>query len=89
MSLRKNCDSFTPQYKLRDADEAYAQAFYRLRSAEEEYEQNVSDLKREMNFLCRKVGHYRHCLFTGKPFEEYLEYSAANADDRCPRPDWI
>ena len=39
MSLRKNFDSFTPQHKLRDAEEAYAQAAYRLRSAEEAYEQ--------------------------------------------------
>ena len=56
MSLRKNFDSFTPQQKLRDAEEEYVQAVYRLRSAEEAYEQNVSDLKREMDFLFRKVG---------------------------------
>ena len=40
----------------------YVQDVYRLRSAEEAYEQNVSDLKREMDFLFRKVGHYRHFL---------------------------
>ena len=67
MSLRKNFDSFTPQQKLRDAEEAYVQAVYRLRSAEEAYEQNVRDLKREMDFLFRKVGYYRHCLYAGKP----------------------
>ena len=39
MSLRKNFDSFTPQHKLRDAEEAYVQAVYRLKSAEEAYEQ--------------------------------------------------
>ena len=39
MSLRKNFDSFTPQHKRRDAEEAYAQAAYRLRSAEQAYEQ--------------------------------------------------
>ena len=39
MSLRKSFDSFTPQHKLRDAEEAYVQAAYRLRSAEEAYEQ--------------------------------------------------
>ena len=38
------------------------QAVYRLRSAEEAYEQNVSDLKREIDFLFRKVGYYLHCL---------------------------
>ncbi len=72
MSLRKYFDSFTLQHKLRDAEEAYVQAVYRLRSAEEAYEQDVSDLKREMDFLLRKVGHYRHCLYTGKTLAEYL-----------------
>ena len=56
MSLRKNFDSFTPQQKLRDAEEEYVQAVYRLRSAEKAYEQNVSDLKREMDFLFRRLG---------------------------------
>ena len=89
MSLRKNFDSLTPQDKLRDAEEAYVQAVYRLRSAEEAYEQNVSDLKREMDFLFRKVGHCRHCIYAGKPLREYLEYSAASADRRCPKPAWV
>ena len=88
MSLRKNFDSFRQQYKLQDAEEAYVQVVYRLRSAEEAYEQNVSDLKREMDFLFRKVGHYRHCLYAGKPLEEYLEYSSASAEGRCPKPAW-
>ena len=85
MSLRKNFDSFTPQDKLRDPEEEYV----RLRSAEEAYEQNVSDLKREMDFLFRKVEHYRHCFYAGKPLEEYLEHSAASADRRCPKPAWV
>ena len=89
MSLRKSFDSFTPQHKLRDAEEAYVQAVYRLRSAEEAYEQNMSDLKRKMDFLFRKVENYRHCLYAGKPLEEYLEYSAASADRRCPKPAWV
>ena len=89
MSLRKSFDSFAPQHKLRYAKEAYVKAVYRLRSAEEAYEQNVSDLKREMDFLFRKVEHYRHCLYAGKPLEEYLEYSAASADRRCPKPAWV
>ena len=66
MSLRKNFDSFTPQHKLLDAEEEYLQAVYRLRSAEEAYQQNLSDLKREMDFLFRKVGHYRHCIYAGE-----------------------
>ena len=89
MSLRKSFDSFAPQHKLWDAEEAYVQAVYRLRSAEEAYERNVSDLKREMDFLFRKVEHYRHCLYAAKPLEEYLEYSAASADRRCPKPAWV
>ena len=89
MSLRKSFDSFAPQHKLWDAEEAYVQAVYRLRSAEEAYEQNLSDLKREMDFLFRKVEHYRHCLYAAKPLEEYLEYSAASADRRCPKPAWV
>ena len=86
MSLQKSFDSFAPQHKLRDAEEAYVKAVYRLRSAEKAYEQNVSDLKRGMDFLFRKVGHYRHCLYAGKSLEEYLEYSAASAGRRCPKP---
>ena len=86
MSLRKSFDSFAPQHKLRDAEEAYVKAVYRRRSAEEAYEQNVRDLKREMDFLFLKLEHYRHCLYAAKPLEEYLEYYAASADRRCPKP---
>ena len=89
MTLRKNFDSFTSQHKLRDAEEEYVQAVYRIRSAEEASEQNLSDLKREMDFLFRKVGHYRHCIYAGKTLEEYLEYSAASAEARCPKPAWV
>ena len=89
ISLRKNFDSFTAQHKLRNAEEAYVQAVYRLRSAEEACEQNVSELKREIDFLFRKVGHYRHSIYAGKPLEEHLEYSAAPAETRCPKPAWV
>ena len=89
MTLRKNFDSFTAQHKLHDAEEEYVQAVYRIRSAEEASEQNLSDLKREMDFLFRKVGHYRHCIYAGKTLEEYLEYSAASAEARCPKPAWV
>ena len=65
------------------------QAVYRLRAAEDAHEQNVSDLKWEMDFLFRKVGYYRHCLYAGKPLEEYLEYSATSTEARCPRPAWV
>ena len=89
MSLRKTIDMFISQHKLQDAEEAYVQAVYRLRSAEDAYEQKVSDLKWEMDFLFRKVGLYRHCLYAGKRSKEYLEYSAASAKRRCPKPAWV
>ena len=62
VSLRKNFDSFSPQHKLRDAEEEYAQAMYKFRAAEEAYAQNLVSLKREMEFLLRKVEHYRYCV---------------------------
>ena len=46
MSLRKNFDSFTPQQKLRDAQEEFAQAVYRFRAAEEANAQFVKRLQR-------------------------------------------
>ena len=61
MSLRKYFDSFTPQQKLRDAQEEFAQAFYRFRAAEEANAPNLVALKREMEFLDRKVEYYRCC----------------------------
>ena len=63
MSLRKNFDSFTSQHKLRDAQEEFVQAVYRFRAAEEVNAPNLIALKREMEFLDRKVGAYRHCVF--------------------------
>ena len=59
MSLRKDFDSFTPQHKLRDAKEEFAQADYRFRAAEEANAPNLIALKREMEFLDRKVEAYR------------------------------
>jgi len=87
MSLRKNFDSFTSQHKLRDAEEQYVQAVYRLRAADEAYAQNLVSLKREMEFLLRKVGHYRYCVYSGEPIEEYVEWPAQS--DRCPKPAWV
>ena len=55
MSLRKNFDSFTSEHKLRDAQEEFAQAIYRFRAAEQAKAPNLIALKREMEFLDRKV----------------------------------
>ena len=55
MSLRENFDSFTSQHKLRDAEQKYVQATYKFREADEADAQNLVSLKREMEFLLRKV----------------------------------
>ena len=87
MSLRKNFDSFTPQHKLRDAQEEFAQAVYRFRAAEEANAPNLIALKREMEFLDRKVKAYRHCFYSGQQIDEYVEWSALPG--RCPKPAWV
>ena len=87
MSLRKNFDSFTPQHKLRDAQEEFAQAVYRFRAAEEANALNLIALKREMEFLDRKVGAYRHCVYSGQQIDEYVEWSVL--PNRCPKPAWV
>ena len=62
MSLRKNFDSFTPQQKLQDAKEEYVQAVYRFREAEQANSPDLIALKREMEFLGRKLEAYRRVL---------------------------
>ena len=87
MSLRKNFDSFTSQHKLRDAQEEFTEAVYRFRAAEEANARNLIALKREMEFLGRKLEFYRQCVYTGQPIEEYAEWSVL--PKRCPKPVWI
>ena len=87
MSLRKNFDSFTSQHKLRDAQEEFVQAVYRFRAAEEVNAPNLIALKREMEFLDRKVGAYRHCVYSGQQIDEYIEWSVL--PDRCHKPAWV
>ena len=87
MSLRKNFDSFTSQHKLRDAQEEFTEAVYRFRAAEEANARNLIALKREMEFLGRKLEFYRQCVYTGQPIEEYVEWSVL--PKRCPKPVWI
>ena len=87
MSLRKNFDSFTAQHKLRDAQEEFAQAVYRFRAAEEANTPNLIALKREMEFLGRKLEFYRQCVYTGQPIEGYAEWS--ELPERCPKPAWV
>ena len=86
MSLRKNFDSFTSEHKLRDVKEEFTQAVYRFRAAEEANAPNLIALKREMEFLGRKLEHYRYCVYAGLPVEEYAEWSAL--PERCPEPAW-
>ena len=87
MSLRKNFDSFTPQQKLRDAQEEFAQAVYRFRAADEANTPNLVALKREMEFLDRKLEYCRQCVYAGLPVEEYAEWSLL--PERCPEPAWV
>ena len=87
MSLRKNFDSFTSQHKLRDAQEEFTEAVYRFRAAEEANARNLIALKREMEFLGRKLEFYRQCVYTGQPIEEYAEWSVL--PERCPKPAWV
>ena len=88
MSIRKNFDSFTPRHKLQDAQEEFAQALYRFRSAEDANAPNRYVLKREMEFLDRKVQTYRYCVYTKQPIEEYERYSIVHLAGCCPKPAW-
>ena len=85
--LRKNFDSFTAQHKLRNAQEEFAQAIYLFRAAEEANAPNLIALKREMEFLGRKLEAYRRWFYSGESIEEYVEWPAPL--DRCPKPAWV
>lgn len=87
MSLRKNFDSFTSKHKLRDAEQEFVEAVYRFREAEEANATNLITLQREIEFLDRKLGFYRYCIYTGQPIEGYAEWS--ELPERCPEPAWI
>ena len=90
MSLRKNFDSFTSEHKLRDVQEEFVQAVYRIRAAEAANAPNLNVLKREMEFLNRKVGHYRFCVYNGVSIEgSYVELPSREAAERCPKPAWL
>ena len=86
--LRKNFDSFTSKHKLRDAQEEFAQAIYRFRTAEDADAPNLIALKREMEFLDRKVRFYRYCIYHDQPIDGYAEYPALHTQTRCPKPEW-
>ena len=88
--LRKNFDSFTPRQKLDDAHEEFIEAIYRYREAENEGSPDLLTLKREMEFLDRKVMHYRYCVYSGLAIDgEYVEEVALNTACLCPNPAWI
>ena len=87
MSLRKNFDSFTSEHKLRDAKEEFTQAAYRFRAAEEAKAPDLIALKREMEFLERKLEAYRRWFYSGQVIEDYVEWPAPS--DRCPQPAWV
>ena len=85
--LRNDFDSFTPQHKLQDAKEEYLQAVYRFRAAEQANSSDLIALKREMEFLGRKLEAYRRWFYSGESIEEYVELPAPL--DRCPKPAWV
>ena len=87
MSLRKNFDSFTSEHKLRDAQEEFTQAVYRFRAAEEDNAPNLIALKREMEFLGRKLEAYRRWFYSGESIDGYVEWPVPS--DRCPKPAWV
>ena len=87
MSLRKNFDSFTAQHKLRDAQEEFTKAVYRFRDAEKANAPNLIALKREMEFLDRKLEYCRYCVYAGLQVEEYAEWSVL--PKLCPEPAWV
>ena len=86
--LRKNFDSFTSKHKLRDTQEEFAQAIYRFRAAEDADAPNLIALKREMEFLDRKVRFYRYCIYHDQTIDGYAEYPALHTETRCPKPAW-
>ena len=87
MSLRKIFDSFTTQHKLRDVQEEFTQAVYRFRAAEEANASNLIALKREMEFLGRKLEAYRRRYYSGESIAGYAEWSVL--PKRCPEPAWV
>ena len=87
--LRKNFDSFTSKHKLRDAQEEFAQAIYRFRAAEDADSPNLITLKREMEFLDRKVRFYRYCIYNNQAVDGYAECPALHTLTQCPKPAWM
>ena len=87
MSLRKNFDSFTPQHKFQDAQNELIEAIYRFRAAEKVNAPDRISLKLEMEFLEEKVLHYRYCIYSKLPIEDYPEKS--HVVNKCPPPVWI
>ena len=87
MSLRNNFESFTSQHKLRDTQEEFAQAVYRFRAAEEAKAPNLIALKREMEYLGRKLEAYRRWFDSGESIGGNVESS--ELPERCPVPAWI
>ena len=86
--LLKNFDSFTSKHKLQDAQEEFTQAIYRFRAAEDADSPNLIALKREMEFLDRKVRFYRYCIYNDQPINGYAEYPPLHIQNLCPKPAW-
>ena len=86
MFFRKKGNSSTPGHKLRTAQNELAEAAYRFRSAQSVNANNVEPLKKEMEFLERKVRYYRYCVYKNLPIKAYTEW--AEIPGKCPKPLW-
>ena len=77
----------TPKHQLRDAKKEYEPAVYRFRDAEQTNSPDLIALKREMEFLGRKLEAYRRWFYSGESIEEYVKLPTPS--DRCPKPAWV
>ena len=62
--------------------EEFTEAVYRFRAAQDANGPNLIALKREMEFLGRKLEFCRQCVYSGQPIEGYAEWSGL--PERCP-----
>ena len=86
---RKYHVAFTPQHKLEDAEQEYAEAIYRFRRAEEEISADYTSTKLEMIRLEARVRAIREHIYAGKTFELFEPKQTTNQFIGCPEPAWV
>ena len=80
--------SFTPQHKLEDVEQEYADAIYRFRRAEEEQSSDYTSAKLEMIRLEAKVRSIREHIYRGTTYELFEPHQTMNQFIGCPEPAW-